>query len=99
MTPKPQIFKDIDAIRNNDEIVFRVAIDYLFRNGYKYFTEENTKNLIQHFVDSAKEEQKTGRISVVTPEYNILIAETTHKLSKYDVWDLLRYIKRYVKIS
>ena len=38
-------------------------------------------------------------INIITPEYRIAIVETAYELSKYDIWNLLEYIKRYVIIS
>lgn len=99
MTPKPQIFKDIDTIRNKHDLIFRAALGSLFENGYNYYSEENTRKLIQKQVEEAKEDQKKGRIMFVTREFNIAIIETAHELSHYSLWDLLKYVKRYVKIS
>lgn len=100
MTPKPKAFKDIDCIREKDEAIFLSAITSLFESGHANYTKETKLKLIQNIVAEVKYDQiHSMPINIITPEYRIAIVETAYELSKYDIWNLLEYIKRYVIIS
>ena len=67
MTPKPKAFKDIDCIREKDEVIFLSAITSLFESGYANYTKETKLKLIEllrgEFGDSDAEIVKSIVIS------------------------------------
>lgn len=97
MTPRLKLFKEIDCIREKDEIIFLSAIDSLFRNGYSNYTAETVKQQIQYIVNEVKNDKENNILSnLITPEYRISIIETAYELRKYKLWELLTYIQKSV---
>lgn len=82
--------KQIDAIRNKNEVMFRMAISHLMDVGIRHLTEENlteTCNAIMKEDDSR---------SFMTNEYKCNLVKTAGELAKLDHIHVLTYISREV---
>ena len=82
--------KQIDAIRNRNEIMFRMAISHLMDVGIRHLTEENIKETCTAIM---KEDDVW---SFMTNEYKCNLVKTAGELAKMDHAHLLTYISREV---
>ena len=97
-TRDAEYFRVLDALRQEDEYLFRFGITHLLSVGYENLTEEAVQRTIEVIEKEALEEDEDS-ISVITPEYQIAILKMAAKIREVPVWELLKFISRKVKIS
>lgn len=82
--------KQLDTIRNRDEILFRMAISHLMDVGIRHLTDEN-------ITETCAEIMKEDDIhSFMTNKYQCAIVKTAGELAKIDHIHLLNYISKEV---
>ena len=96
--PNSKHFQHLDALMQDDEILFRVGIGHLLSVGYDHLTEEVVQRTIEVIQAEALSEDEEV-IPVITPEYQIAILKMAAKIREVPLWTLLKYISRKVKIS
>lgn len=82
--------KEIDKIRNKDEIIFRMAISHLYDVGYRHLTEECVEETVEEIM------QQDDSQSLMTNEYLANIVRTAYQLAQFDHIHLIVYIQREV---
>lgn len=82
--------KQIDAIRNKNEMLFRMAISHLMDVGIRHLTEEN---IAETCAEIMKEDDSR---SFMTNEYKCELIKTAGELAKLDHIHVLTYISREV---
>ena len=97
-TRDAEYFRVLDALRQEDEYLFRFGITHLLSVGYENLTEEAVQRTIEVIEKEALEEDEDS-IPVITPEYQIAILKMAAKIREVPVWELLKFISRKVKIS
>ena len=92
----------LDALRQEDEYLFRFGITHLLSVGYENLTDEavqRTIEVLEAEAEAAAEKEDTDSIPVITPEYQIAILKTAAQIREVPLCTLLKYISRKVKIS
>jgi len=97
-TRDAEYFRVLDALRQEDEYLFRFGITHFLSVGYENLTEEAVQRTIAVIEKEALEEDEDS-ISVITPEYQIAILRMASRIRDVPLWTLLKYISRKVKIS
>ena len=82
--------KQIYAIRNKNEVMFRMAISHLMDVGIRHLTEEN---IAKTCAEIMKEDDSR---SFMTNEYKCALVKTAGELAKLDHIHVLTYISRDV---
>lgn len=82
--------KQIDAIRNKNEMLFRMAISHLMDVGIRHLTEEN---IAETCAEIMKEDDSR---SFMTNEYKCDLIKMAGELAKMDHIHVLTYISREV---
>ena len=82
--------KQIDAIRNKNEMMFRMAISHLMDVGIRNLTEENVEETCAAIM---KEDDSR---SFMTNEYKCALVKTAGELAKLNHIHVLTYISREV---
>ena len=82
--------KKIDAIRNKNEVMFRMAISHLMDVGIRHLTEENITEACAAIM---KEDDSK---SFMTNAYKCSLIKTAGELAKLDHIHVLTYISREV---
>lgn len=80
----------LDAIRNRDEMLFRMAISHLMDVGIRHLTDEN---IAETCAEIMKEDDTH---SFMTNKYQCAIVKTAGELAKIDHIHLLNYISKEV---
>ena len=82
--------KQIHAIRNKNEIVFRMAISHLMDVGIRHLTEENITETCAAIM------KQDDSCAIISHAYQCKIVQTAGELAKLDHIHLLVYISREV---
>lgn len=83
--------KFLNELRNNDEMLFRMAISHLMDVGIRNLTEENVA------YTCAEIRKQDDSHSFMTNEYQCAIVETAAEMAKVNHIALLKYIGKNVK--
>jgi hypothetical protein len=82
--------KQIEKIRCNDEMLFRMAISHLMDVGIRHLTEENIRECCEEIM---KEDDSR---SFMTNQFKCELVKTAGKLAQIDHIHLLYYISKEV---
>lgn len=82
--------KQLDTIRNRDEILFRMAISHLMDVGIRHLTDENITETCAEIM------QEDDTHSFMTNKYKCALVKTAGELAKIDHIHLLNYISKEV---
>ena len=82
--------KKIEAIRNKDEMMFRMAISHLMDVGIRHLTEENIKENCEEIM------KQDDSHSFMTNEFQCELIKTAGELAQIPHIELLVYIQREV---
>lgn len=82
--------KKLDAIRNGDEMLFRMAVSHLMDVGIRHLTDEN---ITETCAEIMKEDDSH---SFMTNEYKCALVKTAGELAKINHIHLLNYISKEV---
>lgn len=82
--------KQIDAIRNKDGMMFRMAISHLMDVGIRHLTDENIKETCEDIM------KRDDSKSIMTNQYMCNLVKMAGELAKVDHIHLLNYISREV---
>lgn len=83
--------KYLNDIRNQNEVLFRMAISHLVDVGIRHLTDENVAETC------AEIRKQDDSHSFMTNEFQCAIVETAYKLTKVNHVALLKYIGKNVK--
>jgi len=99
-------------IRNNTEIIeinkienkygaflFRMALTHLISVGFRNFTEENVAESIEKIEGQGRKDKDNGVYRLMTSEAECAIVRCAAELSKLEIWDLLRYVTKFVDVG
>jgi len=94
---------NINAIRNLENeyglALFRMALTYLVDVGVRNLSDEDVEDSIKQIVAEDEEIKANGDSPIMTAEFQSSIVRCAAELSKFSIWDLFLYIKKYVHIS
>lgn len=82
--------KQIDALRNRNEVLFRMAISHLMDVGIRHLTEENITETCAEIM------KQDDSYSFMTNEYMCELVKLAGELAKIDHIQLLYYISKEV---
>lgn len=82
--------KQLDTIRNRDEVLFRMAVSHLMDVGIRHLTDENITETCAEIM------KKDDTHSFMTNKYQCAIVKTAGELAKIDHIHLLNYISKEV---
>ena len=80
-------------------VLFRTGLSHLIDVGHRNLDDENVAECIKQIHEKAEAEKETGKISVMTPEFQCDIVRCAAELAKFGIWDLIAYIKKYVVVK
>ena len=97
MTDDKKITAKIRAVEDKYGLVlFRMGLTYLIDVGARNLTEESAAEIIKEIEMLGKEEEASGKINIMTPEFKCDIVRCAAELAAFSIWDLIKYIKKYV---
>lgn len=82
--------KEIEAIRNRDEVMFRMAISHLMDVGIRHLTEEHIEKCCEEIM------QQDDSHSFITNEFQCDLVRTAGELAQINHIYLLHYISKEV---
>jgi len=92
--------KEIRDIENKYGLVlFRMGLSHLVDVGHQNLTDENVEAGIEQIMAKEEDDKANGKISVMTPEFQCDIVRCAAELTKFSVWTLFAYIKKYVTVG
>ena len=95
--------EDIQAIRNLEDkyglILFRMGLSHLVDVGHRNLGDDEVAVCMAQIMAQEKADKADGKVSFMTPEFQCDILRCAADLSKFSVWTLFAYIKKYVVIS
>ena len=92
--------KEIEALENKyGTMLFRMALTHLVDVGIRNLTEENIEESFKQIMADEESNKANGVVGAMTPEFQYEILRCAAELAKFSIWDLFRYIKKYVHIS
>jgi hypothetical protein len=90
---------DIQKIENKYGLaLFRMGLTHLADVGIRCLTDENVAEAIAQIKAQSEVDKNSGVITIMSPQFQCEIVRCAAELAKFGVWDLFRYIKRYVFI-
>lgn len=92
--------KEIRNIENKYGLVlFRMGLSHLVDVGHRNLTDEHVRESVEQIMAQGEEDKASGKISVMTPEFQCEIVWCAAELARFSIWTLLAYIKKYVDVS
>ena len=92
--------KEIQDIENKyGLILFRMGLSHLMDIGIRNMDDGYLDEAIKQILTKEEDYKATGKIAVMTPEFQMEILHCSFELSKYSIWTLFTYIKKYIEIS
>lgn len=92
--------KEIRNIENKYGLVlFRMGLSHLVDVGHRNLTDENVEESVEQIMAQGEEDKASGKISVMTPEFQCEIVRCAAELARFSIWTLLAYIKKNVNVS
>lgn len=92
--------KEINNLENKYGLVlFRMGLTHLVDVGIRNLSDENVEESIQRIIAQGEVDKANGIVPIMTPEFQCEILRCAAELSKFTIWDLFMYIKKYVAIS
>ena len=90
----------MEAIRAVEDkyglILFRTGLSHLINVGVCNLTDENVAEIIEQIKAQGEEDVRNGVKKIMTPEFECEIVYCAAELAKFSIWDLIKYIKKYV---
>lgn len=86
--PEDQIY---DIENRYGTLAFRAALSYLIDIGWQHVTAESAKEEKEQIM---LEEEKEGVI--ISKAFQCAIVDIAVELTGFSIWDLLRYVKKYL---
>ena len=77
-------------------ILFRMGLTHLIDVGARHLTEENVAETVKQIETEGKEDEVKGIKRIMTVEFQCDIVRCAAELAAFSIWDLIRYIKKYV---
>ena len=88
-----EVVKELNELRNKNEIIFRCAISHLMDWGIRNITEKAVEKTCKTIM------AQDDTHSIMTNEFQCEIVRTAYKLAQYDHIKLLVYIGKNVKFD
>lgn len=80
-------------------LVFRMGITHLIDTGKKHFSDENVAEWIEQLEEQGKKDKENGIHRLMTVDFECEVVRCAAELSKLGIWDMLRYIVKYVDVG
>lgn len=88
-----EIEKMLNEIRNEDEMMFRMAVSHLMDVGIRHLTTDN----VEHTCNEIMKQDDTN--SLISNYYQCKIVKTAAKLAEFSHIHLLAYISKNIKYN
>jgi len=91
---------EIQAVENKyGLIVFRGGLSYLMGSGHDNFGDDAVEATLAQIITDDEADKAAGRHSCITPEFKRQLLNCAVDLSKFSIWTLFAYIKKYVVVD
>lgn len=91
--------KEIRNIENKYGLVlFWMGLSHLVDVGHRNLTDENVAESVRQIMAQGEEDAANG-IPVMSPEFQCEIVRCAAELTRFSIWTLFAYIKKYVDVS
>ena len=91
---------EIQNIENKYGLVlFRMGLSHLVDTGHRNISDGDIEAGIQQIMAKGEEDTANGKIPVMTPEFQCEILRCATELTRYSIWALFAYIKKYVEVG
>ena len=80
-------------------VTFRMGLTHLIDVGVRHLDDENVAECIQQIKAQCEEDGANGVIKVMSPSFECEIVRCAAELAKFQIWDLIAYIKKYVVVD
>jgi hypothetical protein len=67
--------------------------------GFRHLDDEAVEEGIKQIIAKDEDDKANGKISIMTPEFQIEILCCAAELAKFSPWSVFEFIKRYVVIG
>jgi len=92
--------REIQTIENKSGlIVFRMGLTHLFDTGHSNFDDDSVEDCLKSILAEEEEQKVNGTRSIITPDFKREILRCATELSKFSIWTLFAYIKKYVVVD
>ena len=93
--------EQLNAIRKIEDkyglVCFRMGLTHLVAVGYDNLTDDDViAENIKLIMARGEEEKASGKIAVMTPEFQCDILRCAAELATFSIWTLFAYIKKHV---
>jgi len=76
-----------------------MGITHLIDVGKRHFTDENVSGWIALIKEQAIKDKEKGAYRLMNADFECEIVRCAAELSKLGIWDLLRYLTKYVDVG
>ena len=91
--------QEINAIENKYGVaLFRMGLTHLADVGVRHLTDENVEENIKRIMANGEADKANGVVTVMTAEFQCEILRCASELAKFNIWELLTYVKEHVAI-
>jgi hypothetical protein len=95
--------KDIESIRNIENkyglVAFRMGLTHIFDVGHRHMDDKAVAEGVKQIIARGLEDNANGKISVMTPEFQIDILRCAAELAQFSIWTLFAYIKNHMEVK
>lgn len=92
--------KEIRNIENKYGLVlFRMGLSHLVDVGHRSLDDEIVEEGIKQIIAQGEEDKASGKIPIMTPEFQCNILRCAAELAQFSIWTLFAYIKKHVDVG
>ena len=95
-----EILKEIQTVENKYGLMlFRMGLSHLVQVGYSNLDENSVEEGIKQILAQGEVDKANGVMTIMTPEFSCEILRCAFALTKFSIWNLFAYIKKYVVVD
>ncbi|GHV13429.1 hypothetical protein FACS1894219_08210 [Clostridia bacterium] len=92
--------KEIRALEDKyGTVLFRMGLSHLVDVGHRNLDIPYVEESIKDIMAQGEEDADSGKISIMTPEFQCEILRCAAELTRFSIWTLFAYIKKYVDVG
>ena len=76
-----------------------MGLSHLVDIGHRHLGEDEVAEGIAQILAQGEEDKASGKVSIMTPEFQCNILRCAAELSHFSIWTLFAYIKKHVHVD
>ena len=93
--------EEIKSIRSLEDkyglVLFRMGLSHLVDVGYRNLGDDEVEESIKQIMDEGQKDEEDD--SFISPEFKCEIIRCAAELTRFSIWTLFGYIKKYMEIG